>query len=113
MTMIRTETAKTITDTWYVHKITHNKYHPQFFTTTVIHLQSYFYYIHTINIPLSGEIISNESLTRNINNNQQLFLNNSYHFKSSVIIIQYSYQKENCSVIDIDYQDYLQFNLIL
>ena len=37
--MIRTETAKTITDTWYVHKITHNKYHhPQFFTTTVIHL---------------------------------------------------------------------------
>ena len=39
MTMIRTETAKTITDTWYVHKITHNKYHPQFFTTTVIHLQ--------------------------------------------------------------------------
>ncbi|MGH9981061.1 MAG: hypothetical protein ACRD6U_05865 [Nitrososphaeraceae archaeon] len=41
--MIRTETAKTITDTWYVHKITHNKYHhPQFFTTTVIHYNHIF-----------------------------------------------------------------------
>jgi len=56
MTMIRTETAKTITDTWYVHKITHNKYHhPQFFTTTVIHLQSYFYYIHILSIFLCRE----------------------------------------------------------
>jgi hypothetical protein len=78
MTMIRTETTKTITDTWYVHKITHNKYHPQFFTTSVIHLQSYFYYIYILSIFFCRErLYLMNSLTRNINNNQQLFLNNS------------------------------------
>ncbi len=62
MNMIRTETAKTITDTYYVQKIIHNKYHPQFFyNNSHSHLQIIFlFYLYTTNIPLSGEIISNE-----------------------------------------------------
>ena len=58
MNMIRTETA-TITDTYYVQKITHNKYHPQFFYNNSYSFTTIFsLYQYTTNIPLSGEIIS-------------------------------------------------------
>jgi len=61
MNMIRTEAEATITDTCYAHKIAHNKHLSQFFVcnNNYTHLQSsYFHYIYTSNIALSGEIIS-------------------------------------------------------
>jgi hypothetical protein len=48
--MIRTETAR-ITDTCYAQKIAHNKYLPQFSAIITSHLQSYFHYFYTSNIP--------------------------------------------------------------
>jgi hypothetical protein len=61
MNMIRTKAAR-ITDACYAHKLAHNKYLPQFFVcnnNNYTHIQSsYFHYIYTINIALSGEVIS-------------------------------------------------------
>jgi len=59
MTMIRTETTKTITDTWYVHntsEISSSIFYNNSHSFTIIFLL----YLYTINILLSGEIISNE-----------------------------------------------------
>ena len=44
MNMIITEATATITDTCCAQKIAHNKYLPQFSSTTTIDLQSYFHY---------------------------------------------------------------------